>query len=357
VPLTVLDQVPLAPYTTLGLGGPARWFVEAKAPADLAEAVRWAADRGLACFVLGGGSNLVVGDAGFPGLVVHPIFSDQAWTEADAGTLLEAQAGEPWDDVVAESVRRGLFGIECLSGIPGSCGAAPVQNIGAYGQEVADAIERVRVLERRSLDVRDLAAGECGFGYRDSLFRRQPDRFVILSITLRFRRNVAAAIRHGELASALGGQPHPSPAQIRSMVLALRRKKSMVFDPDDENRRSAGSFFTNPMVEASVAEAMVARALASGMAASAAEVPRFPLPDGRVKLAAGWLVERAGIAKGFRMGSVGVSTRHALALVHHGGGRTADLVHLALHVRQAVQDRFGVVLVPEPVFLGVDWPV
>jgi UDP-N-acetylmuramate dehydrogenase len=356
LPLTILDQVPLAPYTTLGLGGAARFFAEVKAPADMAEAVRWAADRGVACFVLGGGSNLVVGDGGFPGLVVHPIFSGQAWTETDAGAVVEAQAGEPWDDVVVESVRRGVLGIECLSGIPGSTGAAPVQNIGAYGQEVAEAIERVRVLDRRLLDVRDLAARDCGFGYRDSLFRREPDRVIILSVTLRLCRNRPAAIRYGELASALAEEQHPTPAQIRGAVLGLRRKKSMVFDPDDENRRSVGSFFTNPIVAAAAAEGIVARALAGGMAASAAEVPRFPLPEGRVKLAAGWLIERAGIGKGFRMGSVGISSRHALALVHHGGGSTADLLRLALHVRQAVRDRFGVVLVPEPVFLGVDWP-
>jgi UDP-N-acetylmuramate dehydrogenase len=270
--------------------------------------------------------------------------------------LVEVQAGEPWDDVVAESARRGASGIECLSGIPGSTGAAPVQNIGAYGQEVAQSIERVRLLDRRSLDVRELVASQCGFGYRDSLFKREPDRFAILSVTLRLRRKAPAVIRYAELARALAGQPHPSPAQIRQAVLALRRKKSMVFDPADENRQSAGSFFTNPIVEANAAEGIVARALASGMVASAEQVPRFPQPEGRVKLAAGWLIERSGIEKGFRMGPVGISSRHALALVHHGGGTTADLLRLALHVRRVVLDQFGVALVPEPFFLGVEWP-
>jgi UDP-N-acetylmuramate dehydrogenase len=348
--------VPLAPHTTLRLGGAARFFVEVATPSDVASALQWAADRRLTCFILGGGSNLVVGDDGFPGLVIHLTSSGQAWTETDAGPVIEAQAGEPWDDVVIESVRRGAAGIECLSGIPGSAGAAPVQNIGAYGQELAESIERVRVLDRRSFDILDLGGRECGFRYRDSVFRREPDRFVILATTLRLHRDVPSAMRYAELGATLAGQSQPSLAEVREAVLALRRKKSMVVDPIDENRHSAGSFFTNPIVEAEAAEGIVAHALASGMVASPEQVPRFALPDGRVKLAAGWLIERSGLPKGFRMGPIGISTRHALALVHHGGGTTADLVRLALHVRHVVLDEFGVTLMPEPVFLGVDWP-
>jgi UDP-N-acetylmuramate dehydrogenase len=354
--LSIGNQVPLAPYTTLGLGGAARFFAEARDRADFADALRWAAERNLACFILGGGSNLVVGDDGFSGLVVHPTFSGQTWTEADNGLLVEAQAGEPWDSVVAESVARGTSGIECLSGIPGSAGASPVQNIGAYGQELAESIECVHAIDRHSLDACDLTAGTCGFGYRDSLFKRKPERFAIVSVTLRLARKLPAVVRYPELARALIGQSHPDSAKVRQAVLTLRRRKSMVFDPSDENRQSAGSFFTNPAVDAKTAEDIVARALASGMVASADQVPRFPLTDGRVKLAAGWLIERAGIEKGFRMGPVGISTCHALALVHHGGGSTADLLRLALHVRRVVLNQFGIALVPEPVFLGVEWP-
>jgi UDP-N-acetylmuramate dehydrogenase len=353
---TIEEYVPLAPLTTLGLGGPARFFVRARDPAQVAPALRWAAERDLPTFILGEGSNLVVGDAGFSGVVVQPAAGGQTWTETEGGFSVHVAAGEPWDDVVAESVRRGVAGIECLSGIPGHTGAAPVQNIGAYGHEVAEVVDAVEVLDRSSLDVATLEVGSCGFGYRDSIFKRQPDRFVILSVTLKLRRDAAPVIRYAELAAALASQTRPSPAQVREVVLSLRRKKSMVLDPDDENRRSAGSFFTNLVVGGGVADDLVKRALADGIVTAAEQLPRFAMPDGRVKLAAGWLIERSGIRKGFRRGPVGISTRHALALVHHGGGTTADLLRLAVHVRQTVQERFGITLTPEPVFLGAEWP-
>lgn len=351
---TIEEHVALAPLTTLGLGGPARFFVRAQDRAQVELALRWATERALPTFILGGGSNLVVGDAGFPGVVVQLAAAGQTWTETEGGFSVQVAAGEPWDDVVAESVRRGIAGIECLSGIPGHTGAAPVQNIGAYGHEVAEVIDSVEVLDLSTLAVVTMDVARCGFGYRDSVFKREPHRFVIVSVTLKLRRDAAPAIRYAELAAALASQPRPSPAQAREVVLALRRKKSMVFDPDDENRRSAGSFFTNPVVEERIAAEVVARALADGIVTAAEQVPRFAAPDGRVKLAAGWLIERSGIRKGFRMGPVGISTRHALALVHHGGGTTADLLRLATHVRQTVRERFGIALTPEPVFLGVD---
>jgi UDP-N-acetylmuramate dehydrogenase len=353
--LAIQHFVPLGPRTTLRLGGAARFFAEVAEREELRSALRWAAERGLPTFVLGGGSNLVVGDDGFAGLVVRLTSAGQDWTESRAESAVTIAAGESWDDVVAESVRRGLAGIECLSGIPGSVGAAPVQNIGAYGHEVAEAIRRVQVLERKSLEIIEMDVRACEFGYRDSIFKRARDRFVILGVTLGFPGG-QPTIRYPELASALAGQTSPTPAQVRDAVLALRRKKSMVFDPEDENRASAGSFFTNPMVDLATAQNIVERALADGLARAPEQVPRFPMPDGRVKLAAAWLIERAGVRKGFRMGPVGISSRHALALVHHGGGTTADLLRLALHVRQRVFDRFGVALTPEPVFLGAEWP-
>ncbi|HEY5285095.1 MAG TPA: UDP-N-acetylenolpyruvoylglucosamine reductase, partial [Polyangia bacterium] len=215
---------------------------------------------------------------------------------------------------------------------------------------------RVRVLDRETLETRDFDASACDFGYRTSAFKHAPDRFVILSVTLGLVAGGRPALRYAELAAALPADSQPSLAQVRNTVLALRRKKSMVFDEADPNRRSAGSFFTNPIVTAEVAAEVAHRAVTSGLVAAPEDLPSFVLPDGRVKLAAAWLIEHAGLSKGFRMGPVGISSHHALALVHHGGGTTADLLRLALHVRSAVNDRFGINLGPEPAFLGLAWP-
>lgn len=354
--IDIRQLVPLAPRTTLGLGGTARYLAEVGDAAGLLEAMRWAKERDIPVFILGGGFNLVVADEGFPGLVLHMRSRGLAWQPVAGEVRVEVWAGEAWDDVVAEAVGRDAAGIECLSGIPGTAGAAPVQNIGAYGQEVAEVIRRVRVLDCRSLEIRDVDAGQCAFSYRDSIFKREPESFVILSVTFGLASGGAGVIRYGELASAFAGTARPTLAEIRDTVLALRRKKSMVLDEAEPNRRSAGSFFTNPIVSAQTADRVALRAVAAGLVDTPEGMPRFPLVDGRVKLAAGWLIERAGVAKGFRMGAVGISSRHALALVHHGGGTTADLVRLALHVRAAVKDRFDIALVPEPVFLGLTWP-
>jgi UDP-N-acetylmuramate dehydrogenase len=357
VPFAIHQLVPLATHTTLGLGGPAAFFAEVADADALVVAMRWARERQVPTFILGGGSNLVVADEGFPGLVLHMRMRGLRWGQVAGEVCVEAQAGEVWDDVVAEAVSRNAAGIECLSGIPGSAGAAPVQNIGAYGSEIGESIRSVRVLDRHTLEIRDMGASQCSFTYRDSIFKREPDSFVILSVTLGLAKDGACPIRYGELAAAVAGKARPTPAEIRAAVLALRRKKSMVLDAADPNRRSAGSFFTNPIVSTLAADRTALRAVAAGLINAPEAMPRFPLPDGRVKLAAGWLIEHAGLAKGFRMGPVGISSQHALALVHHGDGTTADLVRLALHARAAVKDRFGVTLVPEPVFLGLTWPV
>jgi UDP-N-acetylmuramate dehydrogenase len=349
-------DVPLAPLTTFELGGPARFLSQVATSEDAAWALRWAGEQDVPVFVLGGGSNLVVGDEGFPGLVLQIVARGTEFRSQDNHVLLEAQAGEPWDDVVAAAVARGLAGIECLSGIPGTAGATPIQNVGAYGQEVADTICSLRVLDRRTLEVRDLPAAECGFAYRDSVFRRDPGQAIVLSVCFALRPSEPPVLAYRELATVLAGRARPSPAEVREAVLDLRRKKSMVYDAGDPNRRSAGSFFTNPIVDADQAAAVVAQALGENLVRAPEEVPQYPLPDGRVKLAAGWLVERAGVKRGLCMGSVGVSSQHALALVHHGGGCTADLIRLAVHVRDAVALRFGITLAPEPVFLGVTWP-
>jgi UDP-N-acetylmuramate dehydrogenase len=357
VSLTVRDDVPLAPLTTLELGGLARHLVEAADEGTILEALAWAEARGLPAFVLGGGSNVVVGDAGWEGLVVRVATRGRAYTYAGHEVRLTAAAGEPWDELVAGTVERGLAGLECLSGIPGLAGATPIQNVGAYGQEVADTIRVVRVFDRRDEIVLELPPSACGFGYRDSAFRREPGRHVVLDVTFGLRQDGAPTLRYRELAEALAASPaRPTLADTRAAVLALRRRKSMVIDAADPNRRSAGSFFTNPIVPVDVAERLAARAAAEGVVASAADVPRWAAEPGHVKLSAGWLIERAGFAKGLRVGAVGISTAHALALVNHGGGTTRELLSLALGVRDAVRARFGVTLAPEPIVVGAAWP-
>jgi UDP-N-acetylmuramate dehydrogenase len=342
----VRDDVPLAPLTTLELGGRARHLALAPDAAAVIEALRWARARGLPVLVLGGGSNLVVADAGFAGLVIRLTSRGCSFVPVGDEVRVTAEAGEPWDALVAETVARNLAGLECLSGIPGLTGATPIQNVGAYGQEVAETIRAVRVLERGSDAVLDLPPDACAFSYRDSLFRREPDRYVVLSVTFGLRPGGAPSLRYRELADALAGRASPTLAEVRDAVIALRRRKSMVIDAADPNRRSVGSFFTNPIVTPEV----VARV---GVRAGAGEaVPQWPAAAGLVKLSAGWLIERAGIVRGLRRGSVGVSTNHALALVHYGGGSTADLVALAREVRDAVRDRFGITLLPEPVLVG-----
>jgi UDP-N-acetylmuramate dehydrogenase len=356
LPPVIHRDVPLAPLTTFELGGPARFFCQAATSEDVVWALRWAGERNLPVFVLGGGSNVVVGEAGFFGLVLQLAARGTEFRSQGDHVLLEAQAAEPWDDVVAAAVARDLAGIECLSGIPGSAGATPIQNVGAYGQEVADTLCSLRVLDRRTLQVRELPAAECGFAYRNSVFKRDPERAIVLSASFALRPGAEPMVAYRELANALAGRARASLAEVREAVLDLRRKKSMVYDANDPNRRSAGSFFTNPIVSADQAAAVSAQAVAERIVQAPEEVPQYPLPDGRVKLAAGWLVERAGAQRGLRMGPVGVSSRHALALVHHGGGSTADLIRLAVHVRDTVALRLGITLVPEPVFLGVSWP-
>jgi UDP-N-acetylmuramate dehydrogenase len=353
--MNVRDGVPLAPLTTLELGGPARHLVEAADDATIVEALSWADARGVPAFVLGGGSNVVVADAGFEGLVVRVATRGSTFgaPAATGEALVTAAAGEPWDAFVGATVARGLAGLECLSGIPGLVGATPIQNVGAYGQEVADTIRSVRAWDRRARAVVELAPEACAFAYRDSAFRRAPDRHVVLGVTFALRAGGVPTPRYRELADALAQGGAPTLARVRDVVIALRRRKSMVLDAADPNRRSVGSFFTNPIVDDAAAERLAARAAADGLVPAPADVPRWPAGPGRVKLSAGWLIERAGMTKGLRRGPVGISSAHALALVHHGGGTTAALVALAREVRDAVAARFGVALAPEPIFLGV----
>ena len=347
------ERVPLAPRTTLELGGQARYFVRAQDESTLIEALRWAERHGVEVAILGGGSNLVVSDAGFDGLVIEVALRGVAAQARGSSVVLTAAAGEPWDELVAHAVERDLAGLECLSGIPGLTGATPIQNVGAYGQEVAGTIAGVRVVDRGSLRVQTLDRDACGFRYRDSAFKRDRGRAVIVSVSFVLRAGGEPLLAYAELQRALGSRSAaPSLQDVRAAVLELRRAKSMLLDPDDENRRSAGSFFLNPTVSAQAAERVVQQAVHEGLVARAEDVPRYPAAGAQVKLAAAWLIERAGFQKGERHGQFGVSSRHALALVHHGGGSSAELIELARSVRDRVRARFGVELTPEPVLLG-----
>jgi len=344
--------VNLADHTTLGLGGPARRFIRAGTDEDLIGAVRAADTRGEPMLILGGGSNLVVADEGFDGTVV------QVATRGVCrdGDLVTAAAGEDWDAVVARTVAAGLAGLECLSGIPGLAGATPIQNVGAYGQEVAETVTAVRTYDRGTGQTRIIPNGRCGFGYRTSVFKRDDARrHVVLSVTFRLAVQPASRpVRYAELAAALGvdvGDQVASTA-ARSAVLRLRRGKGMVIDAADPDTRSAGSFFVNPVLDAAALAAVEAAARARCGAGT--RVPRFDAGDGRVKVPAAWLIERAGFGKGYSLGDgARISSKHTLALVNSGSATTAALMALARRIRDGVREAFGVSLAPEPVLVGV----
>jgi UDP-N-acetylmuramate dehydrogenase len=342
------ENVPLAAFTTLDLGGPASYLVEARSRADLVHAMSWAHSRRVPVTVLGGGSNVVIADEGFDGLVIRVCLRGLDVDRRRDGAYVTAAAGETWDDVVGWAVDEGLAGIECLSGIPGTAGATPIQNVGAYGQEVADTISRVDVLDRTTDQHVALTSEDCRFSYRGSRFRTTPDRFLVLAVTYLLEPGGPPTVRYPQLAEALAPfGATPSLAEVRDTVLALRGSKSMVLAADDPNRRSVGSFFVNPVVSAEAFDRIQGRCPGD-------DVPRFSNPDGRIKIPAAWLIERSGFPRGFTRGAVGVSSRHSLALVHHGGGSTADLIELARDIRRSVQQRFGVDLKPEPTFLGFE---
>ena len=354
----VVENLPLASMTTLGLGGPARRVIAPDREEDLIEAVREIDGTGGRLLVVGGGSNLVVGDEGFDGTVLRMSTRGIAFERATAPggrpvRHLTALAGEPWDDLVARCVADGLTGVECLAGIPGLVGAVPMQNVGAYGQDVSETIVGVRAWDRASGKITEVDHAACRFSYRNSVFRGRDDR-VILSVTFAFEEgNESVPIRYAELARALGvreGERAPL-ARVRETVIALRRGKGMVLDPADADSTSAGSFFTNPILDGeSLTQLRERVASALGREAS---LPVFPEADGRSKVSAAWLIERAGFPKGHAMGPVAISSKHALALTNRGGATTADLLALARAIRDGVRATFGVTLENEPVFVGV----
>jgi UDP-N-acetylmuramate dehydrogenase len=335
----------LADHTTFGVGGPAAQLLRATDEAELIAAVRQADQAGRPVLILGAGSNVLVADAGFPGLVVLVATTGRRVEPSRSDRVrLTVAAGQPWDDLVADAVERGWAGLEALSGIPGTVGAAPIQNIGAYGAEAAEAIVSVRAWDRRDARMVTWPAADCGFAYRNSRFKTEPGRHLILAVDFQLRCDPwADPPRYAELAARLGlGPGRRAPlGQVRQAVLDLRRGKSMLFDPADPDSRGVGSFFTNPVVPA---------ALAAGLPQAA---PRYPQDDGRVKLSAAWLIERAGFLPGYGVGPARLSSRHVLALTNQGGASAAQVVALAARIRRGVADQFGVWLEVEPTLVGL----
>lgn len=361
--LRIEDDVSLAGFTSLGVGGAARHLATCTDLDALRRAADFARERRLPVVVLGGGSNVLVADEGFEGVVVRIADESLRFRDRpdDDHVVVSAGAGLRWDPFVARCVDEGLAGLECLSGIPGRVGAAPIQNIGAYGQEVSETVVAVDVVDLDSGSTRRLSNEDCDFGYRTSRFKLARKgvwhpNFAVTAVHFRLRRKDEGAVRYPDLERRLDVQSTDSPPPLRAVreaVLEVRREKSMVIDPeisdpDDPNRRSAGSFFVNPVVDPDVAATVVRRA----RDLDAGEPPSWPVPGGRTKFSAAWLIEASGFAKGHRRGRVGISTRHALALVNLGGARAADLMALAAEIRSGVYATFGVRLAPEPVLLG-----
>ena len=341
-------DISLAPFSTLGVGGPARWFVRAETPMHVALADAWVEEHHAPMFVLGGGSNVVIADAGFDGFVLQIGMTGRTITQQGDQTFIRAAAGESWDAVVADAVTRELCGIESLSGIPGSVGGTPIQNVGAYGQEVATTITRVTAFDRQRHEMVTLTNDECEFGYRTSRFKtRDLGRFIVCAVTFALTRGVAAPT-YPDVRRYLDECRITAPTvdDVRTAVLAIRRRKGMVLDANDTDSRSVGSFFMNPVVTRDTHDRV--------SSLSGAEAPAYAVDDGQVKLAAAWLIERAGLHKGFVDGRVGISTKHPLAIVNRGGATARDVLRLAVRIKRQVADRFGVLLRTEPIFIGFD---
>jgi UDP-N-acetylmuramate dehydrogenase len=348
--MPIRENVALAPFTTLGVGGPARYFAEAHSEAEVMDAVEFACSRQLPLFVLGGGSNLLVADAGFAGLVLKVAIAGASNITTPEGTaLFTAGAGVNWDTLVAQTVDANCAGLECLSGIPGTVGGTPVQNVGAYGQEVAETIHEVRALDLRSLQVRILSNAECGFTYRASIFNTtERDRYIILQVSFGLHPGGKPSVRYADLQKFFASRAgDPTLTEVRAVVREIRHGKAMLIIPGDEDARSAGSFFKNPIVPLSFFTELLARLESRGL-----QLPSYPASDGSRKLPAAWLVEHAGFAKGYSKGAAGISRRHALAIVNRGGATAADIIALKNEIQAGVLQEFAIELQPEPVLVG-----
>ena len=349
------ENIPLAPLTTFGLGGPARFFVEAASAADVREAVAFASSKALPLFVLGGGSNLVVSDSGWPGLVLKVAIAgiERRPGEEDGKAVFDAGAGESWDRFVSQAVMARCAGVECLSGIPGSVGGTPVQNVGAYGQEVSQTIASVEVFDRKDSQIRELCREACGFSYRSSIFNTsERERFIILRVAYALTPGGEPHLEYADLQRHFEGrETRPNLAETREAVRHIRARKGMLIvasnvagDPDCQ---SAGSFFKNPVLNEQQHEDLTKRAAAKGFT-----VPSYPALEKNHKVSAAWLVEKSGFARGYGFGHVGISSKHALAIVNRGGATAAEVLALKDQIQQRVEEIWGVRLEPEPVMVG-----
>ncbi|GIU83028.1 MAG: UDP-N-acetylenolpyruvoylglucosamine reductase [Pyrinomonadaceae bacterium] len=347
----IKKDVPLASLTTLKVGGVARFFVEVENEQELLEAVGFAESKSLRLFILGGGSNVVISDKGFDGLVVKiSIKGISLISETKQRKIFRVNSGENWDEFVEFCVRRNLAGIECLSGIPGTVGATPIQNVGAYGQEVSETIQSVRVFDLGSHKIFDLENHQCGFSYRASIFNTtQKNRFVILAVEFALEKNGKPRLAYKDLVDFFKGH-NPSLCELRRAVIEIRKSKAMVISDEDINSRSCGSFFKNPIVSLQEYGEVAEKASKLGFR----EVPKYDAGFGKVKIPAAWLVEKAGFQKGYRMGNVGISEKHALAIVNFGNATAKEIIQLKNEIQLRVKEKFGIELMPEPVFVGFE---
>jgi UDP-N-acetylmuramate dehydrogenase len=346
------ENIPLAPLTTFRIGGPARYFVEAKSPVEVQEAVVYAQAKKLPLFVLGGGSNLLVADAGWPGLVLHLAISgiDRRPGTDDGKLRFEVGAGESWDRFVSRAVTAHCAGVECLSGIPGSVGGTPVQNVGAYGQEVSETIESVEVLDVADRQIRELCREACAFAYRSSIFNTsERGRFIILRVTYALTPHGAPRLEYADLKRHFEGwETRPNLAEVREAVRHIRTRKGMLIVDGDPDCRSAGSFFKNPLLSSQQHADLERRAADKNLA-----LPAYPALEKNKKVSAAWLVEHSGFSRGYGFGRVGLSSKHTLAIINRGGATAADVFALQNQIRQRVEEIWGVSLEPEPALVGV----
>ncbi|HVI09175.1 MAG TPA: UDP-N-acetylmuramate dehydrogenase [Candidatus Binatia bacterium] len=352
--MLLLENIPLAPFTTFQIGGPARFFVEAKDTADVQEAVAFARSRDLPLFVLGGGSNLLVSDSGWPGLVLKVGLPGIEQTSAPDGlgrVVFDVGAGEIWDRFVSHAVRARYGGIECLSGIPGSVGGTPVQNVGAYGQEVSETISSVLALDLKDNQLHELCAEACGFGYRSSIFNTsERGRFIVLRVRFALVPDAAPSITYADLKRHFDGRETlPNLAETREAVRHIRALKGMLITPGDRDSHSAGSFFKNPVLTEDQHAELQRRAAARRL-----NLPAYPALESHKKVSAAWLVERSGFTRGYGLGRVGISSRHALAIVNRGQATAVEVLALKDQIQQRVEEIWGVRLEPEPVLVGFD---
>ncbi len=347
--LQIQENVPLAPYTTLGVGGRARWFATAVDEVAVQAACAFAAERGLALFVMGGGSNLLISDAGFGGLVLRIAINGIAYRQEDNGrTFVTAGAGESWDALVQSTVDRNLGGMECLAGIPGSVGGTPVQNVGAYGQEVAQTLVSARGFDRRTRSMVHLPHAQFGFGYRTSLLNTsERGRYILTSVTFALQPGAPPDLSYADLKRHFTENAQPALADVADAVRHIRRKKGMVVDLADPDSRSAGSFFRNPVVSQDKLQA-----IAASLQMLPEQVPHWPTVNGCAKLPAAWLLEQAGFARGFTLGQAGISSKHTLALINRGSATAEEIATLRDRIALGVHTRFGVDLEQEPVSVG-----